>query len=70
MNAILSWLLGALLNWLAGRIAVTVEEHAADMAEQERLGRINEATLKAYQEAKDRADRIKAATDLLNGTPP
>lgn len=68
MNAILTWLAGKILKYLLGLITTKIEEHAAQVVEDKRRGVVNDANVKAYEEAKDRAARIKAATDLLNRT--
>lgn len=70
MSTFLTWLLNAILTWLAAQAAKAAAERAAQLAEDRRRGQTNETNLKAYEEATDRAERIAAATALLNGDPP
>lgn len=53
-------ILGLLLKRLQGEIAKREDE-----AKRQKLDAEN---LKKYEDAKNRADKIKAATDLLNGS--
>lgn len=67
MNAILAWLVKAILDWLLNR---TVKEGAALIAKAKldaERGHIDDANLKKYDEASSRAERVKAALALLNG---
>ena len=66
LESILMWLVGQVLNYFLGKATQAIQDHAADVARDKERGEINDANVKAYEEAKDRADSIKAATDLLN----
>lgn len=66
MNTILTWLVTTLLNWLMGRVVSAVERYADKVALDKQRGITDEANIKAHAEAKDRAEKIKAASDLLN----
>lgn len=67
--AFLEWIAGYVLSWLLKLMVQKVEEHAADVAEDEKRGEINDENVKKYEAAQSRADSIRAATDLLNGVP-
>lgn len=64
LQTIFGWLAKSALDWLAKFIAAEVvqwkKEHERDVT--------NEENKKKYDEATDRADRVKKATDLINGT--
>jgi hypothetical protein len=70
LSAFASWLLGLLLDWLLRRATAAVGDAVRQLEEDKKRNETNAANLAAYQEAKDRADRIRAAQNLLNGTPP
>ncbi len=67
LDSILAWLAGWILNYLLGKAVAATKDAAADLKRDEERGVINEANVKAYNGATTRADRIRAATDLLNG---
>lgn len=66
LESILIWIAEKVLNYLLGRATDAVIEHEKEVARDKERGEINDANTKAYEEANDRAARIKAATDLLN----
>lgn len=66
MTGILEWLIGWLLNWLLGKATTAIEKKTIEIARDKERGETNDANVKAYEEANDRAARIKAAQDLLN----
>lgn len=67
MTGILEWFIGLVLNWLLQKAlgAAATAKAAAD--EARRRNEIDGANLKAYEEAKSRAERIEASLRLLNG---
>lgn len=67
MEGILSWIVKLLLEYLFGKAATAVQEKAKELARDKERGEINEANVKAYEEAKDRESRRRAALDLVNG---
>lgn len=69
LEGILSWILEKVLAFLLGKATAAVTQAVDDLAEAKKRGEINEANIKAYEEAKDRADRIRSATALLNRVP-
>lgn len=69
IEAILAKLLQMILDYLLGKATKAVAKELDQMAEDKKRDGINEANVKAYEEAKDRQARIRAATDLLNGAP-
>lgn len=68
LQGILLWLAEKTLFWFLGKALKEVKDKASEIAKEAEQGKINDTNLKAYEEAKDRLERIKAATDLLNGT--
>ncbi len=68
MTSVLTWLLNSVLNWLLARATKAVADVSKEMADAKEQGQINDENVKRYEAARDRAERIKAATDLLNGT--
>lgn len=66
MTAILEWALGWVLKYLADLAMKEVKDAATQLARDKAEGKINDANVKAYDEAQDRASRRKAALDLLN----
>lgn len=69
IEAILAKLLQMILDYLLGKATQAVAKELDQMAEDKKRGTINEANIKAYQDAKDREASIRAATALLNGEP-
>lgn len=66
MSAVLTWLVTTILNWLAGFAAREIQR-AHDKTELDKQrGEIDAANIKAHEDAKTRAEKIKAAQDLLN----
>lgn len=68
LESILAWIAEKILKYLLNLAAVKLEETAADLKQDQERKVTNDANIKAYNEANTRADRIKAATDLLNRT--
>lgn len=68
LTTILEWIAGQILAYLLGKATSAIEQKAADVERDKARGEVNDANVKAYEEANDRADRIRAATDLLNRT--
>ncbi len=63
----LMWLLTKLLEILVGKATDAINKAVSDMKRDKERGEVNEANVKAYQDAVDRKSRIDAATSLLNG---
>lgn len=57
------WLVGVILNWLFLR----AKNHYEQSKTEKEREQINNENLKKYEEAQARADKLKAALDLLNG---
>lgn len=66
MSAILKWLIGYLLDWLLTRLMKEVQKRVNQIKSDEERQVRDDANVKAYEEAVDRVDRVKAALDLLN----
>lgn len=66
MQILLDWLVAAALNWLKAWAIQAVIDKRAQMEKDKQQGITNEANTIAYEAAKDREERIRAATDLLN----
>lgn len=64
---ILEWLLGLILGQLLTKAQKAVSDAIVDMVNDKARQVKNEANIKAYEEAKDREARIRAAQALLNG---
>lgn len=62
----------AIITWLANRLLdLALKEATSRLAEaqaQIERDKTNAENAKKYREAKDREERIRRATDLLNGT--
>lgn len=69
LEGIGAWILEVILKWLFNLATNAVQNYEDQVAEDKRRGEINDANVKAYEEARDRASRIAAATKLLNRTP-
>ncbi len=67
MNAFLTWLITTLMNWLVGRLTSAVQVYEDKVALDKQRGVTDAANIKAHEEAKTRADKIKASLNLLNG---
>lgn len=67
MSAVLTWILTYLLNWLLGQATALAASHFAEVELDKKRDIINDENVKRYEAAQSRADRIRAATDLLNG---
>lgn len=70
IDSILAWLLKVILDWAFQR----AKSEASQLLERLKLERerkeINEENVRLYEEAKTRAERIEAASNLLNGHRP
>lgn len=66
LESILTWILGWILKYLADKTTAAVIDKLQDVERDKQREQVNEANVKAYDEAVARADRIRAATDLLN----
>lgn len=66
LNTIITWIATKVLEWLLRLVKTSVEEYLAELAEQRKRGEINEANVKAYEEAKSRQGRIEEALRLLD----
>jgi len=66
VNAILTWLLTFLLDYLLKRASAAVVETRQQVKEDERLEKIDHANIEAYEKAKTREERIGRAVALLN----
>lgn len=69
IDGILSWLLEKILGFLLEKITYEIKDHVDQLAEDKKQGVINDANLKAYEEARDRQSRIDSALRLLNRDP-
>lgn len=67
MEAILSWFVKKVLEVLLNKLVAYMNELSEQIKRDKERGETNEANIKAYEEALERKDRIKRATDLLNG---
>lgn len=67
LTGILASLAEKLIMMLVNFIATSIKNHAEKVKRDEAEGKVNADNIKKYNEALSRADRIKAATDLLNG---
>lgn len=70
IDAILAWLLKVILDWAFARAKSEALELFERLEKEKERKEINEENIKRYEEAKSRAERIKAATALLNGVKP
>lgn len=66
LEAIATWLLTQLLNYLLGKATQAV----SDAQEQLKRDQTNAANQKAYDDATTRASRVTSALALLNGSSP
>lgn len=66
ITTILEWIVGFILKYLLGKAEKAAGNAAADYARDKEREQINEKNVKAYEEAVDRAAKIRAATDLVN----
>jgi hypothetical protein len=64
----LEWFLKILLNVLLKRAEKLARSAYAEHEESKKRGEVNAENLASYNAAKDRAEKIKASVDLLNGT--
>lgn len=67
---IAEWILEQVLSFLYSKAQGSIEQAIQQAAKDREQGVVNDANTKAYEEATDRAARIKAAVDLLNRLPP
>ncbi len=63
IDKIIAWLFARFLDWALEKVKREVDE-AKQKHEQDK---VDERNAKAYEEAKERADKIRRANDLLNG---
>lgn len=70
VDSILAWFAQAILNYLLGRAIQSVVDYEAIQKQDAERGKINDANTKAYEDAKTRADKIKASIALLNRESP
>lgn len=70
MSTILSWLLSFILDYLLKRAGAAVAVKYAQVKEDERREKIDHANIEAFEQAKDRHERIERAVGLLNGDAP
>lgn len=66
-TGILEWLLGFLLKWLLGKLGSFASKKVEEARVQAEREGTDAENIKKYEEAQTRAERIKHATDLLNG---
>ncbi len=59
-----------IIEYLLGRAEAEVRVRLAQLELDRQRRQVNEENAKRYEEAKDRAERRKAAIDLINGTAP
>lgn len=64
------WLAEKVLNYLLGRASEAVQTKLKDVQQDKERGEVNEANVRAYQDAVDREARRKAALYLVNRTRP
>lgn len=64
---ILEWLLGLIIGQLLKTATSEVSKAVERLIEDRARQKVNEENMKAYEEAKDREARIRAAQALLNG---
>lgn len=64
----LNWIITLLLNAILTRLIRAASSLEQDAVKKIKEGKTDDANVKAYNEAKDRAEKVKAALDLLNGT--
>lgn len=70
MQAFLAWLVKLILEYLAGKAATAIQDHVTELERDKAAGIVDSKNIQAYEQARDRAERIKAATELLNGDNP
>lgn len=66
-EGILAWFAKQVLSILLDRAVDAYKDHQKQLELDRQRKEVNEDNLKAYEEAKDRAERTKAALDLING---
>lgn len=66
MNTFLDWVAGFILQWLLEKAQAAVKDAADQVATDKERGEINAANIKAYEDAKNRAEARAAALDLIN----
>ena len=64
--SILEWLASWILNYLASLATTAIKDTVDDMKRDKERGEINDANVKAYEDAVSRKDRVEAALSLLN----
>lgn len=65
-ESILIWLAERILNYLLGRAVEAAQDKVKEIERDKERGEINEANVKAYEEAADRESRRREAVNLLN----
>ena len=68
IESILIWLLKLILGYLLGRAISAVQQASDQVMKDHERNQIDAKNITAYENAKDRQDRISHALDLLNGT--
>lgn len=68
--AILEWLAGWILKYLADKASAAVTQAAKDVKLDNERQVINDANVKRYEEATTRKDRVDSALLLLNRESP
>ncbi len=66
LTSILTWLAGKILNYLLGRAVDAAVAKAKDIEREQARGEINDANVKAYEEATTEKERLEASLSLLN----
>jgi hypothetical protein len=66
LEGILAWIAEKILAYLLGRAITEVNNKALEVKRDKARGETNAANVKAYEDAKDREARRRAAADLLN----
>ncbi len=67
VEKILMWIVSRILETLFGKAQKAIEEAKKDKERETQREETDEENTEKYQKATDRAERIKAAQDLLNG---
>lgn len=61
-TSILTWVATFVLNYLMKYLTKKIEQHEDNIER----GKVNETNTKKYEDAKDRAERVRAGLDLIN----
>ncbi len=68
IDKILTWIITKILEYLFGKVETELKSASQDMAKEKEREQVNEKNIIKYEAAKSRAEKIKAAKNLLNGT--